>query len=374
MFDFGLKIFLFLSPIIFLPSFLHPLLNGKIAGLQFYQFGLFSNSPALIQRQFFQYGVALLFLLSLFKEQERAFKDKYLGILFLLCAAGVFCHTKTVKSLPDIFLGFLLYYLVVVYTRSVKPLMKIIAAVAILNTIFATLQFFNIGFIYQLKYVANEGWGGSEIFGLMGYKSQLGIYQALALPICYVLNPYLSIIPLVGLLLSKSLTAIIPAAIGMIYLLRNKIRKVYFSYPYMMVLIGVITFLCIWFYHRLSFRFDVWVATLGMIKEKAITGYGLGSFKYIGNTHYADPYGLYLEVAYALGVPGLLALLFFIKSKIWKFGNNTFMAQGIFSSCLILVLCGFGYSFMDYPRLAGTAIVLFGLLAVKKHKQEEEEC
>lgn len=353
MFDLVLSIFLLLSPIIFMP------LNGYSARFQWYQFGYYSGSVSLMQLQFFQYGVVLLFLTALFNKPKREFKDKYLGILFALCILGVFLHPKTIQNFHNILLGFLLYYLVVSYTKNVKTVLKVVVVVALLNTIFSILQFFGTYFPYKSK---------PDIIGLMSYKSQLGIYQALALPICYAINPYLSIIPLIGLLLSKSITAIIPAIIGMAYLFRRKIFRLKFSYIYFMVFITLITLLCIKFFQKLSLRFDVWVVTLQMILKKWLYGYGIGTFKYVNSKHiqYDDPYSLYLEVTHALGILGIIVLIFFLKDKFIGFKNNILIAQGLFASCLILVLCGFGYSFLDYPRLAGTTIILFGLLTVMK--------
>lgn len=352
MFDLALKIFLFLSPIIFL-SF------GYAARFQWYQFGYFSSSLSLLQLQFFQYGTVMLFLTALFDKPKRLFQDKYFGILFALCIWSVFLHPKTIQNFHNILLGFLLYYLVVSYAKNIKPILKVVVVVSVLNTIFAILQFFNIHLIYYKT---------PEIIGLMSYKSQLGIYQALALPICYALNPYLSIIPLIGLLLSKSITAIIPAILGMAYLFRKKIFKIQFSFIYFMVFISSIILLCIKFFYKLSLRFDVWTVTLQMIFKKWFYGYGAGTFKYVNSKHieYTDPYSLYLGVMHALGILGILALILFLINKFKGFKNNSLIAQGLFASCLILVLCGFGYSFMDYPRLAGTAIVLFGLLTIMK--------
>lgn len=349
MFDFVLKIFLFLSPIFLIPH------NGLAERFQFFQFGYFSSSISLVQLQFFQYGTIILFMTALFTKPQRLFQDKWFGVLLSICILSVYFHPKTIVNFSNVFLGFLLYYLVVSYMKNSKSIFWVIAAVAAMNTAWAILQFFNIHLIYRPT---------NEIIGLMSYKSQLGIYQALAVPLCYVLNPWLSIIPLTGLLLSKSATSIIPMFIGMCYLLRNKI----FSFKSMPILLFLISCLAIFggrMFYKLSLRFDVWVETLKMISQKLIYGHGVGVFQYIDKkTEYTDPYSTYLEVAYVLGLFGLIALLFFLKDK-FSFKSDSFTIDGLYASCLILVIAGLGYSFMDYPRLAGTAIVLFGLLTIK---------
>ena len=354
MFDIFLKIFLLLSPILYLPF------NGLAQRFQFFQFGYFSPSTSLLQLQFFQYGTVFLFLVALFEKPKRSFQDKYFGILFLFCILGVYFHPVTIKSFHNILLGSLLYYLVVNYTKNVKSVLKVIVVVSLLNTIFSVLQFFDIHLIYKPNTL-------NKVIGLMSYKTHVGIYQAIAIPICYTLNPWLSIIPITGLLLSKSVTAIIPAIIGMGYLLRNKFFR---SMPILMALISCVVLFGGRIFFKLSKRFEVWEWTIERIKEKIIFGHGVGVFEYKSlqgsvraNIKYEHPYSLYLDVAYALGIFGLIALLVFIFSKFIGCKN-----RGLTASCLVLVVSGLGYSFMNYPRLAGTAIVLFGLLTIKKEE------
>ncbi len=357
MFDLFLKIFLLLSPIFLLPF------NGLAQRFQWFQFGYFSPSVNLVQLQFFQYGTVFLFLIALFEKPKRFFQDKYLGALFLFFILGVYFHPIAIKSFHNILLGFLLYYLVVSYTKNIKSLLKVVVVVAFLNTIFATLQFFDIYLIYNPKFPI-------EITGLMNYKTHLGIYQAIAIPICYMLNPWLSIIPIIGLLLSKSVTAIIPAVIGMVYLLKKKI----YSMTNLMFVVACLVFFGGKIFHKLSLRFDVWLSTIDMIKEEIIFGHGIGVFEHIQEVSkeviigHSDPYSLYLGVTYALGIFGLGALLLFIFDKFTEPKNDEVITKGLIAACLILVISGLGYSFMGYPRLVGTAIVLFGLLTVKKEE------
>ena len=363
MFNLALKFFLLLSPVLFLP-----LSVPGLGALQFYQFGYFGVSPNLFQLQFFQYGVIFLFVSALFDKPKRFFQDKYLSILFLICAVNVYFHPRTIKEFPIVVLGFLLFYLVSTYAdvRNLKPVFKIIFFVSLLNTIFSILQFFNIHLIYTPT---------DNIIGLMGYKTQLGIYQALALPICFVIHPLLSIVPLVGLILSKSATAILPAILGMYYLLRKRLRIQ--SIPVLLSIFTIITLIFLKSFHKFSLRFEVWTETIKMILKDPFYGHGIGNFNYIQhlkyniNISYQDPYSLYLQVFYSLGILGGIAFLFFIEDKIIGFKSDDFIQRGLFSSCLILLTFGMCYSFLNYSRLAGTAIVLFGLLvAVKKDERK----
>lgn len=366
MFNLFLKIFVFVSPILFLP-----LSVPALATLQFHQFGYFGSSISLVQLQIFQYGVIILFISALFDKSKRIFQDKYLAALLFFYIVSIYVRPSTIKTFPIIMLGFLLFYLVSTYTKikSIRSIFMVIAFVSLLNTIFSVLQVFNINWIYMPK--------EKEIFGLMSYKSQLGIYQALAIPICYCLNPFLSLIPILGLLLSKSATALIPAVIGMLYFFRKKLLRMEMPCAWMSFFI-LLTVFIVKSFHKLTLRFGAWKEAIKMGADNLLVGNGVGTFNYIDKppahppiyVKYTDPYNLYLEIFYAIGIFGAVAFLLFIIDKFAGLENNNLITRGLASSCFILCLVGLGYSFMDYPRLAGTAIVLFGLLtAVKKEEQ-----
>lgn len=360
MFNIALGIFLFLSPILFLP-----LSVPAIATLQWYQFGFFTNGIEVVQRQIFMYGIVLLMISALFDVPKRLFGDNMMKWLLLICFCVVYAYPITIKIFPTVFLGFLLYYLVSVCAdvRNLKPFFIIIILVSAINSIFSILQIFHIHFLM---------FKNDEIIGLMGYKTQLGIYQALALPICYIFNPWLCIIPAIGLILSNSATAILSAIIGMFYLLHKKGLRIQ-SIPIWQVFFMLTLIYLYSHFDRLPIRFESWKYAIQGGIYHWFKGNGICLFNYTkpmdGNNIklFTDPYNLYLEVFWSLGIFGLLAFLFFLHERFYKFKADNDMKIALFTSCLIFVIVGFGYSFMDYPRLAGTAIVLFGLLtAVKK--------
>ncbi len=356
-FNLLLKVFLLCSPIVFLP-----LSVPAIASLQFYQFGYFGTSIGLIQFQIFCFSVVLLFTFSMFSKEKRILQDKYIGWLLLISLASVYFHPKTLKFFPSILFGFLLYYLVSVYAkvRNLRPFFYVIAFVSIINTVFALCQSFGFYPILSPK---------NEIIGLMGYKTQLGIYQALAMPICYALNPCLSIVPAIGLLLSKSGTALIPAIIGMAYLLRKDLLKIQSPILWLSFFTAFAVFI-IKNFHQLSIRIPAWIEAITQGINHIFIGNGIGIFsltleKESQKLFYSDPYSLYLQVFHALGIFGFMALILFILDKFRNVPDGK-LNDALKVSCLIVAISGIGYSFLDYPRLAGTAIVLFGLLTALK--------
>jgi hypothetical protein len=358
----AIGIFLLISPILYLP-----LSIPGLAALQWYQFGFFTNGVEIVQRQIFMYGVVLLVILSLFDIPKRLFGDDFIKWLLLICVLNVWAHPLSIKIFPTVFLGFLLYYLVSVMAnvKNLRYFFMVIAFVSFINTAFAILQFFHIPFL-----LFKEG----EIIGLMAYKTQLGIYQALALPVCFALNPWLCIIPAIGLLLANSATALVAGVAGMIYLLWKKGLKIQ-SMPLWQVFFILSAIYLYGHFEKMEIRFEAWKYAFMSGCQHWFKGNGIGLFQYStylsGTNHpmsnFTDPYSIYLEVFNNIGIFGLIAFLLFMGSKFINVKRETLEVLALYTSCLVLAILGIGYSFMDYPRLAGTAIVLFGLLtAVKK--------
>lgn len=361
MFDIALGIFLFLSPIFFLPVQI-----DNVNALQFYQFGVLGNSGYnYLQLLFFGAGViALLIIAMLSAKPQREFEDRWAVALFALFALSVYFHPIGIRSFGNIVLGFLLYYMTIVCVKNYKILFKFIFAVSLLNTIFAILQLFHINLIYN-----NAKDMGGTIYGLMCISNQLGFYQALSIPICYALNPYLVIVPLTGLILSKSILGSMAMSVGMVYLLYPKIKKIKVSLIYIQVLASVFLLFILKYHHiliqKIQIRGYIWWETFKLALDKYIVGYGTGKFSTIERGgKFENPYNIYLQVFYILGIFGLITLGFFLKDKYANYKDIN--SRAVFASCLVLLIIGLGFCFMDFPRLAGTAIVLFGLLAITK--------
>lgn len=356
MFDIALGIFLFLSPVFTLIGN-NARVNGQVAALQFYQFKSFSLSSAVIQAQFFQYGVLALLIIALGQNPARKFQNKWLAGFLAVCAFSVLAHPKTTSTFIFILLGCLLYYLVVVYAKSLKPVVYPIFLVSTINTVFAVLQFFNISPFYKFA-------------GLMCSQSHLGIYQAVALPICYSINPFFSIIPLIGLLLSKSFTPLLALSIGAVYFFyHNKKVRHYISTPIGLTSIsGVLIFFLIRNYHtiihKLSLRITVWGYALTDILNHPFAGSGLGIFSFTNKWgHWEWMYNEYLAVVLYIGLPGLFFLIMFLKNSF-----NGLKDRGITAACLIIAVSCLFQSPLHFARLAGTIIPLFAFMEILKRK------
>lgn len=349
MFNIALGLFLLLSPIFFLP-----IQVGNISALQFYQFGVLGNNGYnFSQLQFFQYGTIILFLISLLSRPLREFKDKVSVLLLGLFCLSVYFHPIGVKNFGNIFLGFMLYWLVVVHCKNYKKLLWILVVVSLLNTVFATLQFFGINLIYQAN---------GRYDGLMLISTHLGVYQAMVLPICYVVSPWFAIIPIIGIALSKSVTAILIMFAWLIIRLRNSKFKI--SMPQLILILSGMVWYIIhnWslILTKIDIRLSVWLPTVDKIWHK-ILGFGIVPFSLNSKYGlYENVNSIYLELIYILGVVALIPLFLIVKN-ILKSPDKVLV-----SSLMIALICGIEKSFLDYPRLAGTFIVLYGFLMISK--------
>ena len=364
MFDIALGVFLFLSPIFVLLGN-NARLNGIFGALQFHQFKSISLESSIIQLQFFEYAIAGLFIVALANNQRRNFKDLNFSLLFGACALSVIFHPKTLSSFPVIFLGFLLYYLVVKYANRVKRLFYVIAIVSILNTVFAFLQFFNNPI--------------SRIDGLMGLSSHLGTYQALAFPVCYSIHPLLSIIPLIGVFLSGSATSLIALSIGVIYMFYHKKEKIFINLAPMglTAILGIAIVLISRNYAQVFSKFllrlELWGEVLKQILRHPFIGYGLNSFPSLSHQIFSRLgycewiYNEYLNVAFCLGVFALIPVYGFLKDKFNNVGLG--INRYIAASCLIASIICIAQPSLNFARLAGTIIPLFAFLEILKRKE-----
>ena len=368
MFDLALGIFLLLSPVIIMLGH-NARINGSIMALQFYQFKTFSTENNILQLQFFEYGIVLLFIIALMQKPIRYFKDKYITYFLGLCALSVFIHPKTLMSFLLVFLGCLFYYLVMSYAKNVKKLLYPIVIVSTLNTLFAVLQFFGINWIYKII----------NISGCMFTPSHLGTYQALAFPICYAINPYLSIIPLIGILLSKSITPIVALLVGMVYLWFPQRKKIFVNLAPMgfTALLGIFIVLFVrnykYIFYKFILRLGIWSATIKEIFFRPFIGFGLGTFSELSDKFYSKlghwgwAYNEYLEIAFCVGVLVWFIIYLFLMDKFKKIGIG--LERNIAASCLIVAIICLGQSTLHFARLIGTIIPLFAFLEILKRKE-----
>ena len=356
MFDIALSLFLIISAIFIAPNW------GNIHALKFFQFGVIGNPGYnFAQLLFFQFGVLSLFLISLFSKPRRAFNDVWARVVIIILFLLVLLHPISVRMFGNIFLGILLYYLVTVYTEDYKRIMNSVVFVSILNTVFALLQAVGIFLIY-----APTG----RIDGLMCTSTHLGIYQTIALPICYAVNPWLTIFPIISIVLSKSVAAILILAGWVLWTLRKRIFM-HGSLGFMAVVSILTAFVFILYpavIQKIGIRLCIWLPVLQEIYQRPYIGHGFKAVQI--NTKvglWENPSSLYIQLAYYGGLSLLVPLYAFIKEKFLCF-DRTLVA------CFVIALvAGIEKSYFDFPRLATTVIILTAFMNITKGEKDVVE-
>jgi len=107
----------------------------------------------------------------------------------------------------------------------------------------------------------------------------------------------------------------------------------------------------------------VWIPTIKEISVK-ILGYGLKPFRLNSSIGlFENPCSIYLQAVHYLGVFVLIPIFMIIKKVIIS------KDRILLASILIALLVGIEKSIFDFPRLAGTTIILFGLLTIAGEKE-----
>ena len=352
MFDFVLKIFLFLAPIVY-----------------------WQNLPlSQVQIQFFQLGTIFLFLVALSQKKQRDLQDSSLFALGCVCFLNIFIAKTPFSNmaLTNILFALLLYYLIVCYAKNIRCIFKVLVALSIINTLLAVFQRFGIDFVYATS---------SECSAFLGTSAFHGDFQALVLPLAFFLHPLLVVFPIAGLVLSKSATGLMAVSVGLTFLLvRRKHGPIYLLVVLSSLGAFVIHFRELLLY-KIVMRLEIWERTLELIFDRPFQGWGFGSIKGFIELLYWPKYGNadriyndYLEFALCVGIIGLIVFILFVFNKIKRYrkAEKTFLLDTAFASCIIAsVVClfhspmaplfsGIGQS----PRIAIVIITMLAMLEI----------
>jgi len=310
----------------------------------------------------FEFAVVLLLTVAFFSEQPRWFDERSFACLFGAVFTSVLWSPIGVKTLPYILLGFILYYLIVSYAKDLRAFIYPFLIISALNSLFAVLQKFGLQFIYET----------GRCDGMMFLSSHMAFYQALAVPICYMLNPWFAIIPLIGLVLSGSVFPLLVSILVMSWLL-VKTKKNIFGLPFM----GIYALFGIYFLliskeliHKLLLRSAVWIKSF----DFTLFGHGFGTFNInlpISGSSLTT-YTIYGTVMHSMGILGFIALVYFISDKIFRYlKSEKYLALNcVFASFTTMTLCGLSQSFLDFPRLAFSSISVVAFLTLLLMKGE----
>ena len=363
-FDTALKTVLFLSPIFTFANYQLSFARGL----------------------FFIIGAFVLFGISLGLEPRRKFSNIWLSLFLILALIRIFFDNSfgndkqiwfnfwlSCAGFIYVFAGVLIFYVVYTYAGDIKQYLFPIMWVCVLNVILAIAQISGYDFMWQ---------HAPSIGGFMENSSQLGQYSAMSLPILFYLNPILALIPLITLIIPKSISPILATAVGMAILggFKEIDWKIKAILGVLLVLAGLLNF----GYIKAKFqcRPIMWQKTLKTALQKPYLGWGYGSFREkvtgnkacdsLGGVEFSRPHNDYLHTGQELGFPILIAIgMFFINlfRKFIAIKNKDRLLLCLAVSVLIVLVNMSGQTLIRYASIAGTFVVLLALFCIKMDEE-----
>ena len=314
------------------------------------------------QGHFFQIGVLFIFCWSFFKKPRCVqIINKPLGIFtfwaglttsYLWFRAFVDTQHYAIKIfLPFFnFLCFLLFYKLSIEYLNKEKIEKILEWFRysiILILFYCALQYLNLDEFFKSidPAVVKE----DSLVGTIGNPSHLGGYLAIIQPIYFKKNLMnilsLVLLWLIILLVNSASSIIVGLAVILFWLFMQK-DKIWALLGTMGVF-GIITIIILKFsnFFSSSSRLMIWKDVFVVFQKKAITGYGLGSFSvmkfnYGVNSNWRHLHNEYYQIAFELGLIGLILLFwcifdYFKMFKTIKTDLTIRLATIFFGFCLL---------------------------------------
>ena len=369
-FDWFLAIFVFLSATFYI--------NGKT----FYEG----------QDMMFKAGIAALFILSLYLIPKRRIINPYvnafLGLSLIVFFFGLpGSKAIMIEPLIKIFLGVILFYLIVNRCENRKLIYNAICAVIVINFAMAVLQFFNVDPLC----LDDQRMQNKHIVGLFGYKQNLGAYMAMVIPLLLVKKRWVFAgMAILMPIMNKSWAAIGILCIAIIFLIFYLHRKRFVLFSAITLLVITLVFGMFLRYYgdkvdlgrKLNLRWISQTQFLKVVMSNPYFGTGIGSFKYLPEKIVViEPYGRYLDagndylemaINFGLGVLFIIAGLYFYIWKKFKSVKLNPEIVGIMAGLITISLGMLLHTYANHPNLIVISIVMLGLFEVVCKKEREE--
>lgn len=359
-FDWCLKFFILLTPIIWLP-------------------GITQNS---LQLMIFHYGSILLFSIAIISPSKRDFKNYNILILLLLSTIVTLIRFSKGISVGylNIVFGCLLYYAIVHSVKDVRSVSRWFVYAVWINIGFMLFQLMGLDLLYSNETMDVSGgviqrWWQLKC-GLMAKNNHLGMFLAMVCPM--IAATYTMFLVTVGgvILLLKSHSATYGYFVGMIVivLLRGWRRSTkiigILMITFLIALLGTrlwegelssmaYKFECWWFYFKGSFVNPFIGNGIGALPLH--TGHGeLG----LSSSIIENSYNEYIRFMYEFGVlPFIIFTLSMVSyyANLFKKAKNYFMPRILLASISAILVVFFFQDPLHIPRLAVPIIVIFAL-------------
>lgn len=326
-------------------------------------------------------GIPIIWLVSLCMKPKRSVQNIWLNALVGLC----FITTLFLKGQPKniaieplicVFLVTILYYTLSNYLDDINPILNGLCWAIGAHAVIVFLQGVNLDPICIME----NGKPSTHFVGLFGCKFVFGAWMAIVTPMLLFNKRYLwgglsfimcilsmSVAP-IGLMLASLLTGV---------LIHSRKHALWAITG--VIIVGVIAWVGVLnkphnqsLYQKATLRLTLETKFLPIIFQKPLTGYGLGSFKYIGPQIWnpsTGPYGTmvdawndYLQQAVETGLGFIVLFLGMCLAVLKRFKRALKTPQliGIFCSLMIIP---FGILFHNYFGHASLGVLMISILS-----------
>lgn len=367
-FEFCLKLFLFLSPIFYFGD-----LKGSFA-----------------QSLFFIFASILLFSISLALKPRRHFSNLWISLFLIWSILSIFFHGAEIGKMSKlawpifaissdgvlyILAGFLLFKTVFEHVRFPERFLMPLILVCFLNLVFVILQTKGIDLIYTYRY---------SNCGLMGISSQLGSYSAMALPLLLFLHPILVVLPVLSLFFAKSFSPIFAVIIGFICfnLVNPFCRKCWKGKIQIFLLILLLLSISFFYWDQISAR---WIARLAtwqqLVKatfQRPFIGWGWRSYldvvPQLGKPVLERPHQDWGHLASEVGIIGIIFIGGYLKNLWQRFDKiiKDRLTWLLVTSVFIILINMSVQTTIRYANIAGTFIILLAFLEIKLYESKSK--
>lgn len=396
-FEFCLGIFIFLVATAFIPA----------------------QTFAVVQGHVFKIGIVALFVMSLYLKPLRWISNVWINSIIALAlvvtlSLDMQAKMATIEGLVLVLLGAILLYTVIQHLENKKVVLYGISAVVIMNVFMAICQLMKIDPIC----LNDGGLPNTHIVGLFGFKYVFGAWMAIAAPyLLFNRKIVLGTAAAILTVLSLSWAAVLVMGIALIFGTFFINKKLFVSVIIISSMLAATAMIVthvkydsiVTYYrdsstnereadgghklrpraHPMTLKYKAMsrmlleAKFLPVLMSKPYTGYGIGSFKYVGPRIDTRPYGTmldawndYLERGIECGIGMIALLIMLFITTIRRFlKSDRRMALASMAALVTVPIGMLLHDYFNHYSLTAIMIILFAVYEITiKESYEDKVC
>ena len=207
------------------------------------------------------------------------------------------------------------FYILCTKIKDWTPIFKALQAVMFLNIALLIMQ------LSGNDKLLNFGLDTINCFGTIGACNQIGGLVNATTALLISFNPFNFIIPLATGIVTKAMGTFLAGVAGILVWLFFINRKLILSIGIVLIIIFAINATAQHDFDNGSGRIPVWKKTIELANRHPITGWGMGSYKYVMNAfmpNWRMAHNSALQVLFEFGYPGLIFIMALFGTLIYK--------------------------------------------------------